>query len=108
MNFCVGFYLFMACSCISSRPIPSFTSPTLSHCVRPSLVLILTGDYGHTSSICVAMYQMKKCIILVVPLLLCAQICNTWSLRWLTQCKPRDQGGSTSRTRNLLIQSYMA
>jgi hypothetical protein len=51
-NLFVGLFSFTTCSYTSSCLVPSFISPASSLCVRPSLVLILTGDYGNISSIC--------------------------------------------------------
>jgi hypothetical protein len=63
-SFFMGFSLFMAYNYISFRPTLFFTLPALSPSAKPSLALILIGDYGSTSFISIALYPRRKFMML--------------------------------------------
>jgi hypothetical protein len=106
-NFFAGFFLFMACSCTSSRQIQSGTPLASLLCVTPSWASILTGTCGSIYFVCTATCPRKKFMTLAVPLCLFDQNLSIWSLRWLNRFRTGGRSGSTSRNTNPLKPKNM-
>jgi hypothetical protein len=101
-NFSVGSFLFMVCSCISSRPILSSTFCVLSCYVRRSSDLIRTRGCGNGYSISVATPQRRKSMMFVELSLMCMQMRSISNSPLRILFNIGVPNGSMSRTRNPL------
>jgi hypothetical protein len=107
MNFFMGYFLFTACSYISSRQIQSCIFPASSLYVKLSWASIHTGAYGSIYLVCTIMYPRKKFTILAAPSCLFNQNPNILHLRWLNRFRIGGRSGSTLKTTNLLKSKNM-